>query len=135
MLAFVMRLLARFLVVFALVGLGSVVAIQALGIEFGSSSYWDAHGLLLLVGLALLPRLTLLLSSIATGGLLWWAGWLVAPRVLVATLATISYFETNPLLVVVAWLVALGGESSEKCWLGRRAGAGSLPSARVVKSE
>jgi hypothetical protein len=112
-----------------------VVATQVLGIEFGSSNYWDAHGLLLLVGLALLPRLTLLLSSIATGGLLWWAGWLVAPRVLVATLATISYFETNPLLVVVAWLVALGGESSEKCWLRRRAGAGSLPSARVVKSE
>ncbi len=135
MLASVMRLLARFLVVFALVGLASLVAIQTFGIDFGSSSYWDAHGLLLLVGLALLPRLTLLLSSIATGGLLWWAGWLVAPRVLIASLATISYFESNPLLVVVAWLIALGGESSEKCWMGRRARGGSLPSARVVKSD
>ena len=129
-----MRLVVRFLVVFALVGVASLVAVQAFGVEFGSANYWDAHGLLLLAGLALLPRLTLLLSSIATGGLLWWAGWLFAPRILVATLATISYFETNPALVVISWLIALGGETSEKCWVGRRAGA-TLPAARVVKSD
>lgn len=135
MLLFVMRLLIRFLVVFALVGLASLVAVQAFGIEFGTSNYWDAHGVGLLVGLALLPRLTLLLSSIATGGLLWWVGWLVAPRMLIATLATISYFEANPTLVVIAWLVALGGESSEKCWVRRRTGAAPLPTARVHHSD
>lgn len=131
----IMRLLARFLVVFVFVGLASLVAVQAFGVEFGSANYWDAHGLALLAGLALLPRLTLLLSSIATGGLVWWIGWLVAPRILIATLATISYFETNPLLVVIAWLVALGGESSEKCWVRRRTVASSLPTARVHKTD
>ena len=29
--------------------------------------------------------------------------------------------EVNPVLVVIAWLVALGGESTEKCWVQRRA--------------
>lgn len=109
-----------------------MVAVQAFGVEFGTGNYWDAHALGLLIGLALLPRLTLLLSSIATGGLVWWLGWLFAPRILVATLATISYFEANPLLVVAAWLIALGGESSEKSWVRRRTKAAPLPSARVV---
>ncbi len=31
-----------------------------------------------------------------------------------AFLATIAYWKTNPVLVIIAWLVALGGESSEK---------------------
>ncbi len=130
-----MRLLVRFVIVFALVGLASMVAVQAFGVEFGVSNFWNAHGVGLLIGLAVLPRLTLLLSSIATGGVLWWIGWLFAPRILVATLATIAYFEANPALVVFAWLIALGGESTEKCWLGRRAAPGKLPSAQVVKGE
>ncbi len=129
-----MRLLIRFAVVFALVGVASMVAMQTFGVEFGTTNYWDAHGVGLLIGLALLPRLTLLLSSIATGGLLWWLGWLVAPRMLVAVLATISYFDSNPALAVIAWLVALGGESTEKCWMRRRTTA-TLPQARVHKSD
>lgn len=130
-----MRLLVRFLVVFALVGVASLVAVQSFGVEFGTSNYWDAHGIGLLIGLALLPRLTLLLSSIATGGLLWWVAWFGAPRMLISVLATITYFESNPTLVVIAWLIALGGESSEKCWLGRRTQAAQVPSARVVESK
>jgi len=130
-----MRLLVRFLIVFALVGLASMVAIRAFGVDFGTSNYWGAHGLSLLVGLALLPRLTLLLSSVATGGLLWWMGWLITPRILVAILATISYFEANPTLVVIAWLIALGGESTEKYWVRRRSVSASLPSARVIQNE
>ena len=126
-----MRLLIRSLAVFALVGIASMIAVRAFGIEFGTGNYWDAHGMGLLIGLALLPRLTLLVSSIATGGAIWWLAWFVAPRMLVATLATISYFESNPVLVVIAWLIALGGESTEKCWLRRRTGKGSLPEARV----
>ena len=55
-----------------------------------------------------------------SGGLLWWLGFIFVPRVLVALLATISYWKQNPVLVVIAWLVALGGESTEKSMLGRR---------------
>ena len=64
---------------------------------------------------------------------MWWLGWLVAPRILVAILATISYFEANPVLVVIAWLVALGGESSEKSWVRRRTKAAPLPAAQVIR--
>jgi hypothetical protein len=60
------------------------------------------------------PRLTLLFSSVAWGGILWWLGWIFAPRLLVAILATFSYWESNTLLVVLAWFWAIGGESAEK---------------------
>ncbi len=66
------------------------------------------------------PRLALFLSSIASGGLLWWLGWLIAPRVLVAILATESYLQTNPFLVIVAWMIAISGEFSEKEFVRRR---------------
>lgn len=74
--------------------------------------YWDQHGFLILVCLALFPRLTLLLASFATGGLLWWLGWLFCPHLLVAILS-LSYWDTNWVLVIFAWLIALGGSSGE----------------------
>ncbi len=77
-------------------------------------SFWDVHGLVFILFMAFFPRLTLLLSSVATGGLLWWLGWLFAPRLLVAILATDAYWHTNTLLVVVTWFWALGGEGAEK---------------------
>ncbi len=45
---------------------------------------------------------------------MWWLAWIITPRFLVAYLATVAYWQTNPILVAIAWLVALGGESSEK---------------------
>jgi len=116
-----MRWLIRFLVVFVLVSVASLVAIDVFDVEFGTADYWTQHGTWLLIGLALLPRLTLLLSSIATGGVLWWLGWVFAPRILIAFLATVAYFKVNPTLVVIAWLVALGGESTEKYYVKRGA--------------
>ena len=113
----------RFLVVFAVVGVASAVAMPLFDIEFGTVNYWDHHGVGLLIGLALLPRLTLLLSSIATGGVLWWLSWFFVPRYLIAVLATVAYFETNPVLVVFAWLVALGGETTEKHYVQRKRAA------------
>ncbi len=83
-------------------------------------NFWHAHGLLFLVFITLFPRLTLLFSSVATGGWLWWLGWLAAPRLLVAILATTAYWHTNPVLVVIAWFVAFSGESAEKATVLRR---------------
>lgn len=45
---------------------------------------------------------------------------MITPRFLIAYLATVAYWQTNPILVVIAWLVALGGESSEKTAFIRR---------------
>ncbi|MGE0762806.1 MAG: hypothetical protein AB7N80_05965 [Bdellovibrionales bacterium] len=114
-----MRVFFQFLLAFLAIT-GAVLIASQFSVEFGNSNYWDHHGLLFLFFITVLPRLTLLLSSVATGGLLWWLGWLFAPRILVATLATIAYWQQNPVLVVIAWLVAVGGESSEKAVVVRR---------------
>lgn len=70
--------------------------------------FFDNYGVLTLICLALFPRLTLLFASFATGGLLWWLGWIFTPHLLVAILA-IPYWDTNPVLVVIAWIFAFNG--------------------------
>ena len=87
--------------------------------NFGTINFWDRHGVFFLIFIAIFPRLTLLFSSVATGGFLWWLGFFFCPRILVASLATVAYFPTNPVLVVISWLVAIGGEVFEKWGLGR----------------
>lgn len=82
-------------------------------------NYWDAHGLLFIISLFLFPRASLLISGLMFGspifgGLLWWCGWIFVPRLLVAVLATSGFWETNPVLVVLAWIWALGGDGAEK---------------------
>ncbi|OGV48254.1 MAG: hypothetical protein A2X49_07180 [Lentisphaerae bacterium GWF2_52_8] len=77
-------------------------------------NFWDMHGFFFLAGLFFFPRLTLLLSSVASGGVLWWLGWVFTPRLLVAFLATMEYAFTNPFLVLGAWIWACIGEVFEK---------------------
>lgn len=77
-------------------------------------NFWDVHGLLFVGCMFFFPRLTLFFSGVATGGLLWWAGFLFMPRLLVAILATSTYWETNTPLVVITWMWALMGEGTEK---------------------
>ena len=93
--------------------------IDVMKMDFGSVNYWDRRGVFFLFFIALFPRLTLLFSSVATGGILWWLGFLFIPRILVAALATVAYFHTNPVLVVMSWMIAIGGEVFEKWGLGR----------------
>lgn len=97
----------------AITGLSSIL-MQSFSFDFGTINYWQNRGVFFLIFITLFPRLTLLFSSVVSGGFLWWFAWLFAPRFLVAFLATIAYWQTNPVLVVVAWLVALSGETSEK---------------------
>ncbi len=77
-------------------------------------NFWQVHGALFLICLFIFPRLTLLFSSVPFGGLFWWLGWFIAPRLLVAILATVNYGHTNPVLVVISWFWALSGELVEK---------------------
>tara|TARA_R110000868_G_scaffold398317_3_gene671447 strand:- start:4284 stop:4538 length:255 start_codon:yes stop_codon:yes gene_type:complete len=74
--------------------------------------FFENHGVGTLILLALFPRLTLLFMSFASGGVLWWLGWIFTPHLLVAILS-LSYWDTNPILVIMAWIIALGGTSSE----------------------
>lgn len=70
------------------------------------------HEVITIICLAFFPRLTLLLASFATGGFLWWLGWLFAPHLLVAILS-LPYYSTHPVLVIIAWVFALGGSKVE----------------------
>ena len=76
-------------------------------------NFWQHHGLLFLLGCAFFPRITtLFFSAVSFGG--WHIlGWILAPHLLVAILATSIYWHTNPALCVIAWLCAFGGTSAE----------------------
>jgi hypothetical protein len=115
--------LLRFIVVFfALAGAVSLLG-PVLSVEFGNTDFWQGRGIFFgfwfLIFITIFPRLTLFFSSVPFGGIFWWLGFFFAPRLLVAFLATIAYWKQNPILVVIAWLVAIGGEGTEKVMLSR----------------
>lgn len=83
-------------------------------------NFWDVHGIVFLMCLAVFPRLTLLFSSVATGGLFWWLGWLFTPRLLVAILATIHYADTNLFLVIMSWVWCISLEFGEKATVAKK---------------
>lgn len=120
-----MKTLFKIAFIFLAISIASTLMYNYTSVEFGRVDYFDKHGWIFLFSIALFPRLTLLVSgllasTIEFGGLLWWAGFFIAPRILVACLATVSYWNTNPVLVILSWLIALGGESSEKFIITKR---------------
>jgi hypothetical protein len=77
-------------------------------------NFWNDHGVFFIVFMFFFPRLTLLFSSVPFGGFFWWMGWIFAPRLLVAVLATTAYMHSNPALVIITWLWAATFELFEK---------------------
>ena len=79
-------------------------------------NFWDIHGtgvgIILLIGLAIFPRITTFIA-VPHFGCLAWLGWIVAPHLLVAIFATYMYWNTNPILCVIAWFFAFGGTAGE----------------------
>lgn len=87
--------------------------------SYSTVSFFAVHPVapwLLLAGLALVPRFTtlvmVLFGGLASGGLLWWLGWIVSPHLLVAFLS-LKYWHTDPLFVIAAWVMALTGSWGE----------------------
>ncbi len=70
--------------------------------------FWQVHGLWFLIFITLFPRLTMLFAVAVPFGWLAWLGWFFMPSLLIAILATIYYWPTNPILCIVAWFFALG---------------------------
>lgn len=86
-------------------------------LESAGINFWQVHSILFVIAMFFLPRLTMLFAGICFmpfTGILFWLGWLFTPRLTVAILATFFYFTTNPILCIITWLWALGGESTEK---------------------
>lgn len=120
-----MKTLFKIAFIFLAITAASTLLFNYTSVEFGRGYYFDNHGWIFLISIALFPRLTLLVSgllvgSIEFGGLIWWGGFFFAPRILVATLATVSYWHNNPVLVIISWLIALSGETSEKFVITKR---------------
>ena len=112
-----MNLIVRITILFLAITGAATILIGLFDVKFGIVDYWKVHGWWFLFFIAIFPRLTLLFSSVPFGGLFWWLGFLFAPRLLVAILATIAYWNTNWILVIISWLFVIGGESSEKSFI------------------
>jgi hypothetical protein len=106
--------------IFFILLVATSVMMDTFKMDFGTVDFFQRHGVFFLIFITIFPRLTLFFSSVASGGLVWWLGFFFCPRLLVATLATVTYFHTNPILVIISWLVALGGEVMEKWGVGGR---------------
>jgi hypothetical protein len=76
-------------------------------------NYWDVHGIFFLLGCAFFPRITTLFFATMSFGFWTLVGWIFAPHLLVAILATSLYWSTNPVLVIFAWVFAFGGTTGE----------------------
>lgn len=76
-------------------------------------NYWDTHGFLFLFGCVFFPRITTLFFTSVSFGVLHILGWIFAPHLLVAFLASFTYWDTNPVLVAISWIVAFAGTGGE----------------------
>ncbi len=112
--------LFRAVAVFFILLVATSVMMDVFKTEFGTVDFFERHGPFFLIFISFFPRLTLIFSSVATGGVFWWLGFIFCPRILVATLATVTYFHSNPILVTISWVIALGGETAEKMGLARK---------------
>lgn len=86
-------------------------------LESANIPFWEVHGIFFVIFMFIFPRLTMLFTGICFApyfGILAWIGWVIAPRLLVAILATYFYWRTNPIVCIITWIWALGGESTEK---------------------
>lgn len=128
-----MRTIFKILIVTLFVGALSTVLMRFFNVEYGNTNFWDVHGVFFLICILLFPRLTLLFSSVPFGGLFWWLGFFFAPRLLVAILATVSYWNTNKVLVIISWLSAIGGESSEKYYIHKHTFSRREPKLKIHK--
>ena len=120
-----MKTLFKIVIIFLCITGATTLLYNYAGLELGHVDYFSKHGWIFLISVALFPRLTLLVSgmllgSVEVGGFFWWLGFFFAPRILVAILATAAYWNTNPILVVFSWLIALSGETSEKFVITKR---------------
>lgn len=77
-------------------------------------SFWTHHSIFQLLGWVFFPRLMFWFFSVMTGGFMFWVGVFFVPRIMIAFWATTYYWDTNPVLCLVAWLCAFTGESAEK---------------------
>jgi hypothetical protein len=85
-----------------------------------NDNFWDVHNIFFLIGLVFIPRLTVIFFSAVTGGLLFWIAFLIFPRIVIPILAAYHYWDTNPVLVILAFVICLSVETGEKTVVKRK---------------
>lgn len=75
-------------------------------------SFWEVHGIFggifLLISVTIFPRITLFFILPFSFTWLQWGLFLFIPRFWAAYLGTKYYWDTNPILCIIAWIIALG---------------------------
>lgn len=80
--------------------------------------FWTNHGIWFLILCQIFPRLTIVFGTAYPIGADQIIAWLIAPRFLAAYLATQFYWETNPILVMLAWVMAVSAMIGSSVSLG-----------------
>ncbi len=84
------------------------------------TDFWRVHSVWFLIFMNLFPRITMLVATPFPIGFGGWFGWLVVPRIYAAIIATTLYWNTNPTLCVITWIIALGTTSTNEGVLIRK---------------
>jgi hypothetical protein len=75
--------------------------------------FWQEHdvvlGIVFLIFITFFPRITMRFAVAIPFGWGAWVGWLFVPHITVAVYATKLYWQTNPVLCVIGWFVAVVG--------------------------
>lgn len=71
-------------------------------------NFWSEHSVWFVIGLILWPRLLLIYCGmIAAGSVPALFGFTLVPRMMIASAVTLAYGSTNPVLIVVCWILAV----------------------------
>jgi|GEM_PF-2847517 len=75
--------------------------------------FLDQHNFITLIGLAIFPRVTMLIVSFKVNhNIDYYLGYIFAPHLL-AAIYSLNYWDTNPVLVIIAWMFAIGATPAE----------------------
>ena len=70
--------------------------------------FWTDHSVMYIIGLVVIPRLMLVyMGLIPPGQVPPILGFMLVPRMFLASLLTTTYGHTNPALIVVCWILAI----------------------------
>jgi hypothetical protein len=79
-----------------------------------TANFWNVHTFLFLIGITFFPRITVFFFSHVVGGLVFWIFFLIFPRIVIPILAAYHYWDTNPVLVILSFIICLSAETGEK---------------------
>lgn len=76
-------------------------------------------GFFFLLGMTFFPRITMFLAMLTPWTALIWIGWIIAPHITVAFIAYQMYWQTNPELCLISFVMAFVGTRGEIIFVQR----------------